>query len=740
MALLAFAAVGAGLLGFTAHFIRDQVEHARREAVEQAIALTRRLATDSATPLATRAAAPLEIGLGAIMGDPGVRAVRITDVRGAPIRTIPANAAADGRSPPAPPGDAERLVTVGPDLISVWEPVTAGTLLGWVNLDFSLERVAAYRRQLWTGHLLGGFVAAGLTSLLLMLFLRKPIQAIRNTTDFVNQLDTRRGQRIKPVNGPKEIEDLQKALNYVSLRLEIQESALLNAAERLTAVVDNGVTGIVIVDATGVVETFNPAAEGMFGYRAQEVIGRNVSMLISEPHRAAHHGYVEHYVRSGTPEVMGRVREVQARRKNGEVFPIQLLLSDMLLDGEMHFVGFIVELTERKAAEEKLRQSQKMEAVGRLTAGVAHEFNNLLTAIGGFARLVKRHADDPEVVNEWADDIIDASDQAASLTRELLHFSHREPPNLKAVSIGTVLEKLESLVRPTITEMISTRFDVADRDAVVRVDPERLSQALLNLVINAKDAMPEGGELTIASRIVELDANDVAGFDKARPGPHVAISVSDSGTGIDETIIKDIFEPFFTTKEVGRGTGLGLAMVYGMAQQSSGVITVESEVGVGTTFTVYLPHLERTETEAAAEAGDTAEEEGAPTGSETILVVEDEPAVRNLARIALESLGYTVLTAHDGAQAQELCGTDGGSIDLLLADLGMPRVGGHELAGRLAVARPELKVIFMTGYNEATYHADAGEPDGDTILLRKPFDPNELGRLVRSVLDASNPA
>ena len=269
-----------------------------------------------------------------------------------------------------------------------------------------------------------------------------------------------------------------------------------------------------------------------------------------------------------------------------------------------------VDITERKRSEDLFNQGQKMEAIGRLTAGVAHEFNNLLTAIGGFAQMLKRHADDPETVQEWAQDIAEASEQAAALTKSLLDFSHRNPPNSKTTTIGKILERTETFVRPAIGVMITTRFEVEAPDAAVNVDADRLSQAIVNLVINARDAMSYGGKLTIASRVVELDAAAVAGFADAAPGRFVAVSISDTGTGIEESMIKEIFEPFFTTKEVGQGTGLGLSMVYGMVQQSKGVITVDSEVDVGTTITIHLPLVED-----AAAADDAAPTDDAADAS-----------------------------------------------------------------------------------------------------------------------------
>jgi signal transduction histidine kinase/CheY-like chemotaxis protein len=388
------------------------------------------------------------------------------------------------------------------------------------------------------------------------------------------------------------------------------------------------------------------------------------------------------------------------------------------------------DITERRKSEDEFRQAQKMEAIGRLTGGVAHEFNNLLTAIGGFAHLVNRQADNPEVVREWSEDIISAADQAAVLTSQLLSFSRKQILEPKIVSVAKVLEDTAVLIGPMVRGPVSLSIDLPAKDICVRVDAGQLKQALLNLAINARDAMQTGGRLSIASDLADLDEIATAGFDQADPGRYVAISITDTGSGIEENAIEQIFEPFFTTKEEGEGTGLGLAMVYGMVQQSGGVISVDSKIGKGTTFTIYLPHLDEDIT------GMIGVSEGAEAliGYETVLLVEEQAETRRRARITLEILGYTVLATDDGMKAAEIFQQHHTTIDLLVVGVSLPGLGGGALANMMSAETPDLRVLYVTGQGDTGILAEIDRVAGGR-LLDKPFDPKLLAREVRKILD-----
>jgi CheY-like chemotaxis protein len=373
-----------------------------------------------------------------------------------------------------------------------------------------------------------------------------------------------------------------------------------------------------------------------------------------------------------------------------------------------------------------------MEAVGRLAGGVAHDFNNLLTVIAGYSTLTLnelRH-DDPLRTN--VEEIRAASDRAAALTRQLLAFSRRQILQPRELDLNAVIRNMERMLRRIIGEDIAFRSMLAPELGHIRADPGQIEQVVMNLVVNARDAMPQGGALTIATKHVDLGAGEAGELMLRGAGPHVALILRDTGTGMDEATRARIFEPFFTTKEAGKGTGLGLSTVYGIVKQSGGGIRVDTEVGRGTTFTLYFLRL-------AAEIDDHAARvplRASPKGSETVLVAEDDAMVRSLIRRVLRAHGYETLEAADGATAVRLCERHPGPIHLLLTDVVMPELGGRELVERLAQLRPEMRVLFMSGYTDDAI-VQHGVPDSDIPFVQKPFTPDALARKVREVLDAA---
>ncbi|MCS7269785.1 MAG: PAS domain S-box protein [Gemmataceae bacterium] len=390
--------------------------------------------------------------------------------------------------------------------------------------------------------------------------------------------------------------------------------------------------------------------------------------------------------------------------------------------------GIIVDITDRKRLEIQLLQAQKMEAIGRLAGGIAHDFNNMLTVILGYSQMLLQRlpADDP--LREMVQTISDAGQRAATLTQQLLAFSRQTLVEPKLIHLGQFIHDMEKMLRRLIGEDIVLATASAGRLPPVRIDPGQLSQVILNLAVNARDAMPQGGHLTLECSTVELDEHYCRTHPEARPGRHVCLTVSDTGTGMTSEVKERIFEPFFTTKELGRGTGLGLAVVYGIVRQNGGHIEVYSEVGHGTTFKVYLP--------AAPEQTGTTQPvvEDIPRGHETILLVEDDEAVRGLAQTALQTYGYRVLLAADAMEALRVAEQHAGEIDLLLTDVVMPGMSGRELVEQLRQRLLGLKVLFMSGYT-----GDAvlrhGLVHAEVAFLQKPFTPASLARKVRDVLD-----
>ncbi len=419
----------------------------------------------------------------------------------------------------------------------------------------------------------------------------------------------------------------------------------------------------------------------------------------------------------------------------GTIIQVEVTSHPIVWDGRPARVALAEDVTNRIKLEEQLRQAQKMEAIGQLAGGVAHDFNNLLTAISGYGHLLRGEFEPGDARIAEVDEILLAGERAATLTRQLLALSRRLVLMPRALNLNDSVEELRGMLGRLIGEDVRLEIVPGKNLGLIRADPGQLTQVLMNLAVNARDAMPRGGTLTIETRNVTIDDAFAAAHEGVRAGPHVMLRVSDTGSGMDAATVSHLFEPFFTTKEVGQGTGLGLATVYGIVRASDGAIDVTSEVGRGSTFDIFLPQTPTGETVAALE-GVVAPARG---GHETILVVEDEDAVRKLAVSVLKRQGYDVLAANGPGQAENIAAEYAGPIDVLLTDIVMPGGSGTDLAVRISAMRPTVKVIMMTGYAREwiTHH---GALDDGIVLVEKPFSPNLLLTRVRLVIDSESPA
>lgn len=514
--------------------------------------------------------------------------------------------------------------------------------------------------------------------------------------------------------------------------LKKAEEAVRSREAHLSSILDTVPDAMVVIDQKGSVLSFSKAAEQLFGMTSDKICGRNVSDLMPSPYRSAHDGYIGRYLETGEKRIIGYGRVVTGQRADGSQFPMELHVGEATANGERIFTGFVRDLTSRFRIEEDLRQAQKMEAVGQLTGGLAHDFNNLLTVISGNLEMIEDKLQ-PGPLRDMLREAQDAATDGAKLTGQLLAFGRRQPLNPKHADLGQLLSGFSDLLRRTLGEDIKLSTVLSGSDFNVLVDSSQLQNAVLNIALNARDAMPKGGSLTTEISRVHLDADYAKMFPEVRSGNFVLISMTDTGSGMTDEVKKRAIEPFFTTKEVGSGTGLGLSMVYGFVKQSGGHLQIYSEADRGTTIRIYLPALTGPKPSALEQEG-AASESPLPGGDEQILVVEDDIRVRRVAVARLATMGYRVLEADNGRQALEIL-RESPEVALLFTDIVMPGgMTGDEVAREARELRPDIAVLFTSGYSEPALAAN------DTISgarwLRKPYTARELAAQIRELLDA----
>ena len=502
------------------------------------------------------------------------------------------------------------------------------------------------------------------------------------------------------------------------------DAALRESENNFRMLFEQATEGIFVTDPEGRFVDVNPAACTLTGYTREEIAAMTVADLVlpEEVPRVA----------SAIAELSaGQVitGEWRARRKDGCIYIVEVS-AKRLADGRLR--AFARDITERTQLQAQLLQAQKMESLGRLAGGIAHDFNNLLTVINGTADFAIADLPDAAALRDDLEQIRLAGERAASLTRQLLAMSRQQILKPEVLDLTAVVRRMEGMLRRLIPEHIDLAFSLSDPLGSVNADPSQIEQVVLNLAVNAQDAMPDGGTLTIETRDVDLGVGSAAHPNLA-PGRYVLLSVRDTGMGMDEGTRKQIFEPFFTTKEPGKGTGLGLPTVYGIVKQSGGGIWVSSEPGKGSTFTIHLPRVDGVPREAPS-----AHPAVPVPGTETILLVEDEPALRALTKRILHSAGYQVLEAANGLDALRLAEQHRGTVHLMITDVVMPGMNGRELAERLSRFAPRMRVLFTSGYTDDSI-LRLGVLDDASRFLNKPYTPSGLRRRVRDLLDAPKP-
>jgi two-component system, cell cycle sensor histidine kinase and response regulator CckA len=503
------------------------------------------------------------------------------------------------------------------------------------------------------------------------------------------------------------------------------DEALRDSEERFRGAFDYSPIGMGLVTLDGRFLRVNPALCRIGGYEESELLGLMFQEIVPGEELEYHRNEVRRLL---AREIESYEHEVRYRHKLGHFVWVRFTVS-AIRDREgnvTHLLGQAEDISERKQAEERLRQAERLEAVGRLAGGVAHEFNSLLAVIGGFARHALDEAESESLRRDLTE-IVDATDRAGQISRQLVTFSRDEVSQPRVLDVNDVVERLEPMLRALIQEGVDLELSLGEGLRPVEVDHAQLERVILNLVVNASDATAEGGCIEIGTHQLEVPPGSASAPQLER-GSYIALSVCDTGAGIGADARGRVFDPFFTTKEQGEGAGLGLSAVYGIVDRLGGTVVVDSEPGHGARFTVYLPSLAKAtvapEARADADPGSLAGERG---GTETILLVEDEEALRMFIEIVLTEAGYTVVSAVDGEEALARANGNEASIDLVVTDSVMPRVGGRELLQRLRATRADIRVLQISGYSESAVDAEE--------FLAKPFEPAELLRRVREILD-----
>ncbi|WP_299692137.1 PAS domain S-box protein [uncultured Tateyamaria sp.] len=500
----------------------------------------------------------------------------------------------------------------------------------------------------------------------------------------------------------------------------------------LHAIMEAAVDAMVVSDEKGKILRTNAAAARLFQFDVTEMVGQSVNMLMPEALAALHDGFMSHHIKTGEKRIIDIGRDVEGQRKDGSVFPLHLSVGHSQVEGKRIFIGILHDLTHRKATEDALARSQRLDAIGKLTGGIAHDFNNLLTVIVGNLELLEmRGADDRQM--PLIKDALESAEMGADLTTRLMVFARRS--NLKPVKadLRELCTNTLTLLKRTIGATYRIKTDFAAELDPVMIDTVQLQSALMNLALNARDAMGAGGELLVSIANVTIDDSYMAQETDIEPGDYVRLSVSDDGAGMSIEAQRRAFEPFFTTKDESGGTGLGLAMVYGFVRQSGGHVTLYSELGLGTSFGLYFPAVrQKAETADAHVATDMRQDPPRGNG-ETILIVEDNERVRKLSIERIRDLGFATLDADSGDRAYEML-KNGAEVDLVFSDLVMPgTLNGYDLAAKIAAEFPKLKVLLTSGYASDVITSELAH-DVHSHILHKPYRQSELAERLQALL------
>ena len=501
------------------------------------------------------------------------------------------------------------------------------------------------------------------------------------------------------------------------------EENLKSSERKFRILLESAAQGILVVDINGQITLANTKIEQLFGYNREELLNQPVEILIPAPYRDVHVRHRSKYILKPFQRMMGEGRMINGQRKDGTQFPIEVSLSSVELHDGMYIMAFITDISERRQLEDRIRRMEKLEAIGQLAGGIAHDFNNVLAGIMGLSELALRKIEKDHPAVRHIKLILQKSQDAAFLVKQLLAFSRQQTIAPRRLNLNQIIRNNYDMLQRYLGEDILLKLNLAEHLWPIQADPSAVDQVITNLCINARDAMPDGGELRITTQNIDLKEEPMLEIQAPITTTYVRLTISDTGMGIPKEIQKRIFEPFFTTKEFGHGTGLGLSTVYGLVEQHQGIIKFSSTPGEGTTFYIYLPALIAEESEIRRKE---KSDESYP-GKETILLVDDESAVLESHKELLEALGYKILTANDGLAAYRLLEKHQEEIDLIVSDVVMPNLGGIDLKILAQRLNPEIRVLLISAYSDKL---EPGVP-----YLQKPFTLEELTRRIREVLE-----
>ncbi|WP_026841869.1 ATP-binding protein [Citrifermentans bremense] len=637
-----------------------------------------------------------------------------------------------------PQGSQPVLKREGNQLVS-WSPIVAGAKLGWVKIALSLDTAQRLLHAIWRSTLVIGTLWIIVGTVLMALVVRPPLRAVRELARFAHELQNRKGAQVSVSRGVYEIDMLADALNHSSGELLWAEQRLLAEQERLSVTLQSIGDGVIATDTESRIVLVNHVAELMTGWTEKQATGVGLDQVLCiEPS-------------DSLPDIREALQAVMERRQTIELSGLHrvwsrdcvsrtvTVIGAPIIDSAARLAGMVLvirDLTEKAKMEaektglaEQLLQSQKMEAVGKLAGGVAHDFNNMLGVIIGNAELAMMGVEPSGKLHERLQGILYAANRSAEITRQLLAFSRQQHAKPKVLDLNEVIAKMLKMLHRLIGEDIEVVWSPGRDIWKVKLDPTQLDQIMANLCVNARDAIAGIGRMDIRTENIELTPEKLGPAVEMPQGRCVMLEVSDSGCGMRREVMERIFEPFYTTKEVGRGTGLGLATVFGIVKQNDGHIEVQSEPGAGTSFRIYFPAVEEEVQEHQKKSV------AAIRGNETILIVEDEPSINALATTMLSELGYRVLSAGTPGEAVKMA--DGGQvkIDLLLTDIIMPGMNGRDLSELLQRSHPDMKCLFMSGYT-ADIISERGNIGREVCFVQKPFTTQALAAKVREALQA----